>query len=592
MREPKARVVSLPLSPSRRRLVPRTLCVTVALILIAAAPAHLGAQSVSCADEAEAARGAKSPSQLRESIAALRDRAEGLSLTTRERALHYCVIAELMQRLGDPQAREFYGKALREALDSDPAGAEYALLFADYLRNIRGPRQPLHSEAERFYHEALRTLAQSPSIGPAERDRLGTRIRRGLISLYERDGMPLLGKIGGTHPPFLFFSSQATFARLLDDPDEIDEARDFTSEAMFAASRDRLNRPLTREELRALVRIKEHVETFSRLRARVYDLPALDVYWQYRDVDNAQITNFFLPTRFNDVTVSLFGGGLEKAFDAYPLADILVRADVRQIRREGLVEFRRRATEDVLSLVGKTVLSRFIGPDKISLETSVVRDDIDQNVATPITRRVFIVAPTLRYELFRPLFGDPFAARFEPRRSELYLGASFNTETFGTVDVQKNDYFVGFSLKDFRGLSKDQSLDITIQPTLFTSERSGTDASRRPVDPLENRQYRTAVTLLYRLIDEEKTIKPTTKPTTIPSLPFLHLVLLGSHDTAVQGPRDFESFRAGVGLDAKLIAEWLQGGTTFLASARYEFQRFYHLNRDEHLFSVSLKMGF
>ena len=74
-------------------------------------------------------------------------------------------------------------------------------------------------------------------------------------------------------------------------------------------------------------------------------------------------------------------------------------------------------------------------------------------------------------------------------------------------------------------------------------------------------------------------------------LSFLNLVIPISHDLAIDGIDDFENARVGVELDAKIISLALRG-TTFLATARYDYQRFYHLDKEVRLYTFNIKMGF
>lgn len=502
----------------------------------------------------------------------------------KEVAYEYCIVAELMKRVGDPEAEEYY----RKAISADPENAEYRWILGDYFRNFRGPQQPLFPKAEERYDEAAE---KTPVDQRHCRNReLFCYIHRSLIALYERDGVPFVPPSEGITKtkPHVFFSTRNTFGRLLTDVGEIDEVRDFTSETLFASSRERLNRDLSEDELRSIIRPKQQFDTFNRFRVRYKALPVLDLFYQHRTVQDAQITNFFVPNQFNDVHVNLIGGALEAPVDLYPAFDLLLRGEVRGAKREGLIEFLQDASEDVTTLVGKAVLSRFVGPDKGNLEVTVAFDRINQNVANPIKRRVLIVAPTFRYQLFRPLplLGAPFERSLAPQSSEFFAGAAWNRETFGSVDVWKQDFFVGLSARHMRGIGKGQSFDITVQPTLFTSERDGKDAQGQTAEPLGNQQYRTAVTLLYRIYDKENV------PYVIPPVAFVNLVFLGSHDLALKGPKDFENFKVGGQLDAKFIIAALQGGTTVLASARYELQRFFRLDRDVHLFLLNVSLGF
>src|SRR5215204_5792449 len=66
----------------------------------------------------------------------------------------YLLIAELMKRVGDLRADEYYQKTIA-ADDTEPA---YELFYADYLRNFRGPGRPLFPDAEKHYLRAQTKL--------------------------------------------------------------------------------------------------------------------------------------------------------------------------------------------------------------------------------------------------------------------------------------------------------------------------------------------------------------------------------------------------------------------------------------------------
>jgi hypothetical protein len=72
---------------------------------------------------------------------------------------------------------------------------------------------------------------------------------------------------------------------------------------------------------------------------------------------------------------------------------------------------------------------------------------------------------------------------------------------------------------------------------------------------------------------------------------FLHLTLPLQHTLKVDGPDDYENFRIGMQLSSKIFIQKLRG-TSFLASVRYDFQRFYHLNENLNQFAAVLSMGF
>ncbi len=502
-------------------------------------------------------------------------------------AYSFCIIAELMKRVGDYQAEDYYKKAIGASPD-EPA---YELFYADYLRNFRGAQRPLFPEAEEHYYKALKKLEELKQKKHRKAFDVETqrRVERGLIALYQQDGLPLLcWKSDIIEPkrvlerPFVFFSTIDKYAKQTTDFDEVDDVRDFTSEALFASSKMRLNRALTEDELKNVIRSKKQCETLNRLRFRYRYRPALDIFYRYREIDDAQITNFFEPNKYNDVNLNEYGMAIEKPLGFSQYFDLFLKGTFKRTKREGIIEFLPDTKEDINHFEAKTALSRFFGPNKANLELTYVFQDIDPDIANPPKRDRQIFASTL--VLLRPLY----ELRFETRGLEIFGGIVHDKEKFGHVDVRKNDYFVGASLKGFELSEQLNTFDVTIQPTIFTSEVEG-DKSQ------DNSQYRTNFTLLYRICDEEK----------VPGIPkkvmgtypaFLHLAIAIRHDIAIDGPKDFESFKAGIELNTKFFirsfGETKVFGTTFLASLGYYYQHFHRLDRDLNLFSFNISMGF
>lgn len=570
-----------------RRLKLPAAIVAGALTLLATSRAGLAAQvpRPSCFDtarsEAERER-PQSPGQfLPKAVGQIRARVEELLSRVadrpdpRDRAFGYCTIAELMKRVGDTRAMESYEKAIQ----TDGDVAEYSLLYGDYLRTFRGPEEPLFAAAEAAYREALGKAAGDPETG--------AKVERSLIALYERDGLPLLGRIDrGT--PHLFFSTQNTVGRLVNDIGEVDDMRDAAVDALVAGSRERLNRTLSPPELRGLVHAGSRVDTLHRVRVRSGKWPVIDGFVGYRALGSRQITSYFEPNQFSDVRVSTVGVAVAKPFSAYPVFDVVLRGKVHRSNREGLVEFLPDAKELATSVVAQAVFSRFVGPDKVNIEIAAVSESIDQQVAQPIRRHVVLAAPTVRYQLFRRTFRSaPFERPIAPRGSELFVGALYRKEAFGPSDIVSRDFFGGVSLKGVAGFREGQSFDLTVQPTLFSSERS-VNGRVPPVDALRSRQYCTFVTWLYRLVDREneRDVRH------LPPLVFVNLVVAGGHGVGLEGPNEFGMIRAGGGVDVKLVSRALQGGTTLLVSGRYELHRYARLGRREHLAFVNLSMGF
>lgn len=479
-------------------------------------------------------------------------------------AVEYCVIAELMKRVGDYRAPEYYTKAI-DADNSEPA---YHFFLGEYWRNFRGALHPVFPKAEKQYFQALQKLKEINGE-PLFCQSIAAQVERGLSALFQEDGTPLLSYNSDSHErPYLFFTTVFTAAGNTSDFDHRSEVRDFTSESLFSRSSQRLNRNLTEDELRGIIRVKDQFETFNRLRFRYKGGPVVDFTYKYREINQAQITNFYEPNKLNDVNLSEYGVTVEKPFDLHTF-DLFLRGSFKRAQRVGTIEFLPRTKEDINQVEANAAVSRFVGPDKANVEFTYVFQEIQENRRNPLKRDRSIYAGKFTYQFFRPVLQRVYKSRFETRGVDLFGGVLHDNETFGVVDVNKNDYFVGASLKGFKGF------DFTVQPTVYTAE-VGKDLSQK------NSQLRTNATVLYRIFDEEKQ----------PGNPaFLHIVVPFSRDLAIQGLRAYESYKIGVGLNTKLFVSG-EHRTTFLASFRYDYQDFFRLRKGVNLYSINLSMGF
>ena len=484
----------------------------------------------------------------------------------------YLLIAELMKRLGDLRADEYYRKAIA-ADDTEPS---YELFYADYLRNFRGPGRPLFPDAEKRYLRAQKKLRQIDKQRPWHQV-TGQRLERGLVALYQEDGIPIINlHQEDIARPLLFFSSINRFAQFTGDFDNVDDVRAFTSEALLASSR--LTQSLSDDVLRRIIRVKQQGETLNRFRFRYKAFPVVDVSYKYRKIERGQITNFFEPNAFNHIRLNEYSVSIEKPLAVSPYFDLLLRGSYKRAKREGLIEFLPDGTENINEYEGRAALSRFFGPDKSIFETVYVFQDIDQAVSSPIRRSRRIVGAKFTYELLRFSLDSTYRKRFETRGIHFFAGMLDDRERFGATQLIKNDYFAGSSI---RGAG---SYEITVQPTIFTSRVDGV------LNQLRNSQYRTNFNFLWRIKDEEKE----------PGLPeklrwlnpaFIHLVVPFKHDVAIRGLDKFENYNIGIALNAKFFRAGSQR-TTFLMSAGYNFQRYYKLNRNLNLLSFNVSMGF
>lgn len=510
---------------------------------------------------------------VRKTLAQIRQRVvelEARLLISGTRAADACVIAELYKRLGSARARTFYETAIRE----DPSRAEYRLAYGDWLRAYRGPGQPLVRDAAREYCAGLQ----------AADTRVQNLIRRSLISLYERDGLSLGGPIDGCRT-MVFFSHQAVGTRSPDDLGAVDTIRTLTAAARFSGSAERLGHPLTSGQLGALVRNDWRGQTTQRFRLRT-GTAAVDAFLDARGGIGSQVTSYYDPTSRGNVTVLLGGVGVEEVVGT-PVADFLVRGDLRWGARRGLIEFTPNADESIRSFAVRGVASRFVGPNKLHVEFVAGHDDVTQQVAEPIARDLDVRGITFRYQIFGPLWGSrPYERPIASRGSEVFVGRATRSEAFGTVNVDSTDLFLGLSLKGLPGGGA-HTFDLTVQPTLYDYGRRGF-VKGKPAEALSGKQWETFGTVLYRVIDHEND----QNVELLPPLVFLNIVGLASLGTVRDGPMDFERVRFGAQLDAKIVAKQLRGGTTFLASGRYELQRFGMIAKRAHVAYASVGMGF
>jgi hypothetical protein len=491
--------------------------------------------------------------------------------------------AERLKRAGDYQAAEYYERAIQR----DPSEPCYDAFYADYLRNFRGALTPLFPKAEEHYFEALRKIAlRTNSSSRQANKQVEDYTNRGLSALYERDGVVLAtrhsdGQRGSTlQKPVVSLSSTNRYAQSTADLDQESDIRDYTSEALFSQSSQRLNAPLTLPQLRGMVRNKRPAETIERIRFRDGRMPVLDLFYGHRQTDNAQITDFTKPNIFNDLRLSEYGATVQKPFSIGGVLDASLSGTFELDQRWGLIETIPGAEERIINFAPQAAISHFFGPDKASLQLTYAYQWIHPEAATPMPdRHRQFVGSTATYEIFRrvPFLQSTYDKRFTTRGWDFFAGFLNDTEFFPPINVRQHDYFVGTALK---GMANGR-LDFTVQPTWFSSNVGG-DPSQR------NSQYRVNFTTLFRIVDEER--HPIPKRASGLHLAFLQVVIPVRYDQAVTGPNFFENYKIGAEADMKLFtySRW----STFLLSARYDRQQFYQLEKEARIYSLSLSLGF
>jgi hypothetical protein len=502
----------------------------------------------------------------------------------------HCVVAELMRRVGDGRASQHYEKAI----ELNPREPAYELWYGRYLMWSRGAGAPLSESAEIHYSRALEKLegyagvTQTGSTAGIARE----WTTRNLLSLFQEDGLPLLPygakayPYARTHPalPQLSLAATGSVARDTNDLWEQADVRRFTAEAQVA--RQRLApAALTPEQLDAIARAPLRYDALARLRLRQNWVGVVDGHARRVELKSSQITAFDDPTTFNDVRVNEVGVDWRRTLSLYPLLDLTLEAGWAGQDRAGLIEGEPERSERIYIYRGAPTISRFIGPDKLTLTGAYVFFDIQDNPAGALDERPrerVLRAVAIDYAFYRPFVLPQIQAgtwqgkRVYTRGLHFFATAMTDDERFGTTVVRKGTYGGGTVLKGWEGY------DFMLMGNYF---RYATEVNRARQPALGSSQWRTTLRVMKRLIDEEVTPGMPSSPLTS-----LHLVVPLRHDAALSGPNDYENARGGVELWGKLLSPGLRG-TTFLLNVGAEAQYFYRLEKLGVLAQVGLRMG-
>ncbi|HEY8091761.1 MAG TPA: hypothetical protein VIF09_28045, partial [Polyangiaceae bacterium] len=276
----------------------------------------------------------------------------------------------------------------------------------------------------------------------------------------------------------------------------------------------------------------------------------------------------------------------KRGFDLYPLFDATVEASYRRVDRLGIVEFFPHEWEHIGLTELKPSVSRFLGPDVLTLGVNYVYMDISSVVGGEIDQRKrarAIRAAYFDYAIYRPLLlpstSDALRLHRQATRGwHLFGGVAYDDEVFGTRLVQKRDFYGGTSLL---GIGR---WDLTVQGTVY--QGGVTDQIGYVLTSLSHAQWRTTLVPLFRILDGDA----------MPGMPkgdapvFLNLVFPLRQDVATQGPHDFDNARAGVELWTRIVAPHLRG-TSFLVSGGYAFQYFYNLDKPLQTAHLDAGMG-
>ena len=146
-----------------------------------------------------------------------------------------------------------------------------------------------------------------------------------------------------------------------------------------------------------------------------------------------------------------------------------------------------------------------------------------------------------------------YERRYDIRMVKLFqlgAGAVYDREIYGTIAVEKFDYFAGATFR----LGLNSPIIFRAGPEFFTSTVEN-DASQN------NSQYRTNLSLNYQFDNF------------LFSIPF-------RHDIAIEGPNNFENWKVGFEINYDLLEKL---GLLSL-TAGYYYQDFFELNKHLNLF--------
>ena len=362
------------------------------------------------------------------------------------------------------------------------------------------------------------------------------------------------------------FSMINRFQISTNDFNEVDDSRNFTSEALFSESFLRLNRRLTKDELKQIARNKTQYEIFNILS---FDFGfGVDFLYKYRDISDSQITDYYHIDKFNDVDISEYGLALRKDFQVDGVVGY-VRAAYKYIEREGLIEFLPDANEDVNHYELDVALTKKMGENFFTIYPIYVYQDIELKISDPYERSHQVIALPFSLKAgvkkegrkLRSLSAieNLYERKYDMREAGLFGGVIYDKEVYGDTDVVKYNYFVGTSL----ALG---GFDLVVQPTVFTSHVEN-DASQ------DNAQYRTDISLYYNLAKD-----------LVLSLPF-------SQDIAIDGPDYFENVKAGVEL--RYVSDFVihEKKVGIVGGLEYGYQNFYTIGKGLNQISAELSVS-
>ncbi len=514
------------------------------------------------------------------------------------RAMKACVIARIKARIGHGDAVKWF----RLAISLDPREPGYELFFGMYYGNMRGAHTPVVEEAEKHLVRAMNKLDALERSGALldYHEIVRSFVQKQLMVLYQQDGQQLLPVKGyDPRPGLLQVPSVSAMGEGLVSKDSRDfwynnEMRVFSGEKQFAQSPIRANRPLSERESWDLARTPLRTRVMGGVRVRQNLLGAFDASYTHEFSPQSQIVSFYNPTEeFADVTVNSLKLGYQRVLPLYPLMDLRLAAEYYYIERQGILEFEPEVIEKFHGFALRPSVSRFLGPDKITLDGTVVYFDI-QDLAGGVPdqglREKLIRSAKLTYSIYRPL--RTLHDRVPTRGLSFYAGFAQDFETYGIRRVKREDLYGGVTLR------APSFWDANLQGTKLTAATTFIDqndpAAPEYTDGSQDFEgMRLSGSYTVRVVDQEA--RPLVG-TGWADLDMVHVVFPVQWDKSFEANpnfasvHDYENVRVGAGIWAKIFGP-KTGGTPLLFNAGYDFQSFYNMSKYVHAFQMGLRLG-
>ena len=517
------------------------------------------------------------------------------------RAMKLCVVAMLESRLGNGDAAKHYAMAVAE----DPEEPGYELWYGMLYSNFRGARGVVVESAEDHFYKALEKIDSLRKSGKFKEYHAVVEewVHKRLLITYQEDGMPLLPwkaspqhGYAGHDLPGVAFSGMFSMSKDTRDFFRNNEMRLFTGELQFAQSAFRASGTLNKRQIYDIVRAPLRHREDARLRIRQNLIGAIDLTYGYEKMVQGQIQSYYQPPPVGplvDVTTKEVGIGYERVFPLYPLFDFKLAGNVKRVDRLGVVEFLPELHEKFNLYEVRPSVSRFLGPDKITLDfvySYLDVTDVNYGVLGERLRGKYIRAANLEYAMYRPFVLPEFhngtlTSHRTPTRGWYFnIGVADDDDAYGTRTVRKHDYYVGTR---FEGAG---NWDLSLQETYFTGATTFIDPSNpNPVQQTELRSggLRTTGIIQHRLIN----------PDAIPGInnrvfapDMLNIVVPLFFDKKVDGPNTYENFRVGAEIWAKFFGTGFWG-PAFLTTVGYDYQYFLNIKKAEHQVHLNVRMG-